>query len=238
MYDLKRTARMTGLLYLGIAITGMVSFLVIRGQLYVVDDPMATLTNLTDNPTVAKLGIAAELGVVLTQALTAVWFYKLFRLANPVAAGAIAAFGLMNSAAILGSSAFLTTALGVAGDATLAPGGDAAATVQLMYTISGNFWTAGAIFFGLWLIPMGYVAKRSAWMPKTLGWILMISGVGYVASAFVGATLPDATVLNEVLTFPASVGEFWMIGYLLIVGVRSSAGAGTIEDTTAKEHRV
>jgi len=111
----------------------------------------------------------------------------------------------------------------VAGDPSLAPGGDAAATVQLMYTASGGFWAAGAIFFGLWLIPMGFVAARSGWMPRALGWVLMMGGVGYVVSAFVAVLLPDATALTTALTVPASVGEFWMVGYLLAVGVRSSA---------------
>ncbi|WP_062210023.1 DUF4386 domain-containing protein [Demequina oxidasica] len=224
MPHLKRTARITGLLYLGLALTGMLDFLVIRGLLFAPDDAAATLANLVNDPTLARLGIAAELGVVLTQSLTAVWFYKLFRTANSVAAGATAAFGLVNAAAILGSAAFLASALAVAGDPSLAPGGDSAATVQLMYTISGYFWAAGALFFGLWLIPMGFVAARSGWMPRALGLVLMVGGAGYVASAFTAALLPYATTLTDALTVPASIGEFWMIGYLLFVGVRSIAG--------------
>jgi hypothetical protein len=52
-----------------------------------------------------------------------------------------------------------------------------------------------------------------------LGWVLVAGGAGYVASAFVGYLAPDAGVVADALTAPASIGEFWMIGYLLIRGV-------------------
>ena len=114
------------------------------------------------------------------------------------------------------------TALTVALDPALAPGGDAAATAQLMYEMSGAFWGVGALFFGLWLIPMGYLVLASEWMPRPLGWILIGGGVGYILSAFVIYLVPDAPGSVELaLTMPATVGEFWMIGYLLIKGVRS-----------------
>lgn len=222
MSSLKRTARITGLLYLGVGITGMLGFLLIRPEIYVAGDAAATLANLVEREMLARLGIAFELLVVLTQALVSVWFYKLFRTVSSTAAGSLAAFGLINSTAILASAAFLVTALTGALDPALAPGGDAAGTVQLMYELSGAFWGVGALFFGLWLIPMGYLVVVSRWMPRPLGSILVAGGVGYVLSAFVLYLIPDAPGAVEVaLTVLATVGEFWMIGYLLIKGVRT-----------------
>ncbi len=222
MRSLKRTARTTGLLYLGVGITGMLGFLLIRPEIYVAGDAAATLANLVEREMLARLGIALELLVVLTQALAAVWFFKLFRTVSSTAAGSLAAFGLINSTAILSSAAFLVTALTVALDPALAPGGDAAATAQLMYEMSGAFWGVGALFFGLWLIPMGYLVVVSRWMPRPLGWILMAGGVGYILSAFVVYLVPGAPGWVELaMTIPATVGEFWMMGYLLIKGVRS-----------------
>ena len=107
------------------------------------------------------------------------------RRSTPFAAGCIAAFGLVNAVAILASAAFLATALDVALEDALAPGGDAAATAQLMYVVSGNFWAVGGLFFGLWLVPMGCVRAAVGWMPRPLGWLLVVGGVGYVLSAFV-----------------------------------------------------
>jgi hypothetical protein len=209
--------------YLGLAVAGLVGFLFVRGELYVADDPSATLANLVDQASLARLGIAADLTLVLTQALAAMWFYKLFRRYNSFAAGSIAAFGLVNAAAILVATAFSATALVVAGDATLAPSGDQAATVQLLYELSGAVWAVAGLFFGLWLIPMGYVVVNSRVMPAALGWVLMIGGVGYVILTYLTLVVPDAAAAIDVLVAPATVGEFWMIGYLLIFGVRTQA---------------
>lgn len=217
----KRTARVTGLWYLALGIIGMLGFLVIRPQIFAEGDAAATLANLAGNEALARLGLVAEMGVVVAQALAAVWFYKLFRSTNHVAAWALAIFGIMNAVAIMASAAFLATALSVAGDPGLAVGGDAAGTVHLMYELSTNSWGVGALFFGLWLIPMGYVAATSGRMPVWLGRILIVGGVGYVLSAFVGYGIADAeSWLVDGLAYLATIGEFWMIGYLLTVGIR------------------
>jgi hypothetical protein len=219
MPALIRTARMTGLLYLGLAIAGGLGFLLIRSQLFAADDPAATLANLVAHESLARVGVAIELLIVLTKALVAVWFYRLFRTAQPLAAGGIAAFGLINAVAILVSAALLATAAEVA----VEPVGDAAATVQLLYLVSGNLWGVATLFFGLWLIPMGWCVLRTGWMPRALGWILVAGGVGYVVSAFLHYLSPDAAVLADALAYPATVGELWMVGYLLLRGVRQHA---------------
>jgi Domain of unknown function (DUF4386) len=225
MNSLKSTARVTGLLYLVVAITGILGFLVIRPVLHDAADAAATAANLVRQEGLARLGIALELGIVLSQALVAVWFFRLFRSVNVVAAGSIAAFGMVNAIVILASSVALTGALAAALDPGLAPGGDSAATAQFMYALSAALWAGGSLFFGLWLIPMGYAAVVSGWMPKLLGQVLMVGGVGYVLSVFAIVLLPDAPeFVGAALTIPATVGEFWMIGYLLIFGVRPAAG--------------
>ena len=102
--------------------------------------------------------------------------------------------------------------------------GGTAATTQLLYAVSGHLWMIGGIFFGLWLIPMGWLALRSGWMPAALGWILMIGGVGYVANALLSYLLVDAGLAVELLTTPATIGELWMVGYLCLRGVRRTQG--------------
>ena len=224
MLSLKSTARITGALYLGLALTGLFGFVLIRSALFDPANPAATAANLVAQEGLARLGLAMELGIVLTQALVAIAFAQLFRSVQPVAAGAIAAFGLMNAAAILISFVALSGALAVALDPALAPGADAAAAAQFMYVLSANAWTGGALFFGLWLIPMGWCVIVSGWMPRLLGQVLIVGGVGYVLSGFAAALLPLAPDwVDIVLTVPATIGEFWIIGYLLIFGVRASA---------------
>ncbi|MEU4428014.1 DUF4386 domain-containing protein [Actinoplanes sp. NPDC024001] len=216
MHALIRTARTTGLLYLGLAIAGGLGFLTIRPQLFAAGDPAATLANLATHETLARAGVAFELLIVLTQALAAAWFYRLFRDSDPVNALGVAAFGLVNSVVILVSAGLL----GAATELAASPFGDAASTVQLLYLLSDNLWGVGAIFFGLWLIPMGRCVLNSHLLPRPLGWLLLAGGIGYVAAAFTRYLAPDATLLADLLVVPASIGEFWVIGYLLIRGVR------------------
>ena len=218
MHALTRTARMTGLLYLAIAISGLGFYVGLLPQLFAADDPDATLANLVTREALAHAIVAVELLMVVAQALTAVWFYRLFRTADPLAAGSITAFGMVSAVAGLVSAALLATAVQVAVD----PFGDAAATVHVLYLISDNIWGVGALFFGLWLIPMGWCVLRSGWMPRALGWILVAGGVGYLLSPF-ATYLADAGPIADALAVPASVGEFWMVGYLLIRGVRRTA---------------
>ncbi len=125
------------------------------------------------------------------EVLAALWFFKLFRRENDFAAGSIAAFGLVNAAAILVATVFSASALAVAGDGTLAAGGDQAATVQSSYHLHGTTWEIG--------------------------------GVSYVVGTYLTLVAPDVpSWLGDVLTGGvATIGELWMIGYLLLIGVRS-----------------
>jgi hypothetical protein len=56
-------------------------------------------------------------------------------------------------------------------------------------------------------------------MPRALGWILIVGGVGYTLNPFVGYLAPGAGLASAALVVLATVGEFWMIGYLLVRGV-------------------
>jgi hypothetical protein len=217
MIDTSKTARRAGLAYLGLAISGMVGFLLIRSRLLEPGDATATALNLVESEGLARLGIAVDLTIVVTQALAALYFFKLFRGVNTLAAGSLAAFGLINSVAIMIATGFSATALQVAIDGVGNPG--AADTALLLYELSGTAWGVGALFFGLWLIPMGWLALRSG-LPRALGRILIGGGFGYLLSAYTTYLLPDASGLTDVLTVPATIGELWMIGYLLIKGVR------------------
>lgn len=216
--------RLTGLLYLGLALTGLLSYLVIRSQLLVAGDAAATLERVASNLPLARAGVALELGAVLFQAVLAVAFFGLFRAVRPVAAVAITAFGLLNAAAILVATMMWGVAIAVASGAAeaAAPGTDAAATVLLLFTLHDAAWSAGNLFFGLWLIPMGLAVLASGWV-RALGWALIVGGVAYVASAFLLVLVPILQPLAEGLAMVATVGEFWIIGYLLFTRTRTGA---------------
>ena len=214
-YALVWTGRVTALWYFGLAITAALGFLLIRSNLYVDGDPSATATNLVENASLARLGIGLDLGVVITQTFAALWFFRLFRHVDSFAAASLAALGIVNAVAIMIATAFSATALAVAIGDTPAPGGDPAATAQLLYDLNDATWSVGGIFFGLWLIPMGYLVLKSGTMPRVLGWVLVTGGLGYVLSTYIAFMVPDSGGLADALVIPATIGEFWIIGYLL-----------------------
>lgn len=226
MANAKTTARLTGAAYLVLAIAGVVGFLVVRAEIFVAGDAAATYTNYIENPSLVRLGLVAMLTVALAQAVTALGFYKLFKDVSPTSAFAIAAFGIVNSVIILVGTAFGAAAHYYAVGGGVAPGGDQAATVQMLATLDGFAWSVGDLFFGLWLIPMGFAVAKSGYFHRgtILKWILVAGGVGYILTAFVSYGFADAPeLLVENLTIFADVGELWIILALIVVGVREGA---------------
>lgn len=230
--SLTRTARITGLWYLGVALTAFFGFILIRESLYVDGDPAATVANLVDHATRARLGIGLDLGIVITQTMAALWFYRLFRHIDAFAAGSLAALGLINAVAIMIATAFSATALATAVGSTPAPGGDMAANAQLLYDLNEATWNVAGIFFGLWLLPMGYLVLKSQTMPRPLGIVIITGGIGYIVATYVSFLFPEAADMSDSLTWIAAIGEFWIIGYLLTIGLRApSATLETSPDT-------
>ena len=206
--------RTTGLLYLGLAVSGMISFLGIKSQIFVEGNPADTASKLLEKESLARVGITFEILLVLTQALTAMWFYKLFKKLDSFAAMTLAIFGMVNAVAILIATAFWLSALNSA---------LASNTVELTYnllSIHNDIWTIATLFFGLWLIPMGYLSRK-ALMPKALAGFLIIGGALYLASTFVLVLLPNQDMLANLMSIPGTIGEFWIIGYLIFKSPKS-----------------
>lgn len=215
---------LAGVFYLGLAITGGAAFIAVRPELFVDGDPGRTAANLAGRETLALLGVALELGTVTFQALAAVWFARMFRAAGVAAANAanaLALFGMVNAVVILASAVLWRVAIAAASGLS----GVVDPTVSyLLLLISARFWDFGSIFFGLWLLPMGWLVLQTRYGPRALGWVLILGGVGYMLSVFVGVLMPNSGEWADTLPLPATVGEFWMIGLLLWKGLRPKRG--------------
>lgn len=216
--QLVTTARIAGIWYLMMAVTGIFGFMVFHPQIYVSDDPVKTLANLTDQESLARIRLLFELAIIVSQALTAVWFYKLFRNINEWAAWTMGIWGMINAAAIMISAISMSSAIEIA-NSSAQTYEDKVVLIQLLGQFITNAWGVGSLFFGLWLIPMGYIVIHSKRMPVWLGRTLIIGGAGYLLSTFIKYAGVDYPLL-EVLVIPATIGEFWMIGYLLMYGIR------------------
>ncbi len=215
--ELVKTARIAGIWYLLLAVSGILGFMVLHAKVYS-SDPEITLTNLTDSENLSRLRLLFELLLVLSQALAAIWFYKLFRSISDWKAWAVGIWGTMNAAVIMISAISMAAAIQIADSSTQSQD-DKVLLIELLGQLIKHSWTVGGLFFGLWLIPMGHVVVSSKRWPLWLGRILILGGAGYILSTllyYMGFKHP----LMDFLTIPATIGEFWMIGYLLIYGIR------------------
>jgi hypothetical protein len=70
------------------------------------------------------------------------------------------------------------------------------------------------IFFGLWLLPMGYLVFQSGFLPKIVGILLVIAGLGYVVQSFAAFLGYNLNII--VIT---GLGELVFLLWLLIKGV-------------------
>jgi len=86
------------------------------------------------------------------------------------------------------------------------------------------------IFFGLWLVPLGYLAYKSAMFPRALGVLLIVGGACYLLGLLAVFLVPDVgEAINGFVTIPSAIAEISMVLYLLIKGVRSSTSVQVIE---------
>ena len=213
-----KTARITGLWYLMMAISGILGFMVFHSELFVSGNPEQTLTNLVALKSTASIRLLLEFAIVISQALTAVWFYKLFKDSYEWEAWTLGIWGMVNALAIMISAISIASAINVA-NADISTLEDKVLLIEVFQNIISHAWGIGGLFFGLWLFPMGYIVIKSKRMPAWLGRVIVLGGIGYLLSTVIHYAGIDFS-FNKFLTIPATIGEFWMIGYLLVFGIR------------------
>jgi len=71
------------------------------------------------------------------------------------------------------------------------------------------------IFFGFWLIPIGYLIFRSTFLPRIIGVLLSLDGLGWVTYLWP----PLANYVYPLIAVVAALGELPLLLWLLVVGV-------------------
>jgi hypothetical protein len=78
-------------------------------------------------------------------------------------------------------------------------------------------WDLGLAFFGLHLLVVGYLAFKSGYIPKFLGILLIIAGLGYLIDSLGKLLLPNYNVSIAMFTF---IGEALLLFWLLWKGIK------------------
>jgi len=88
-----------------------------------------------------------------------------------------------------------------------------------------NIWEAGLVLFGLHLLVIAFLAYRSGYVPKLLGVMLAVAGLGYLFDSISAALTHGSSMPVSSFTF---IGEFLLALWLVMFGRRiasSESGA-------------
>jgi len=90
---------------------------------------------------------------------------------------------------------------------------------QVMLSLSAfrTHWYFGLLFFGIHLVLLGYLVLKSNYIPRILGILLMIAGLGYLLSNLKPFLFPNVNLDFAEYTF---YGELIFMLWLLLRGAR------------------
>ena len=219
----KRLARTAGVLYLLVAILGAFAMLLVDARMYVAGDAATTAGNLVANAGLVRAGVAADLIQATLWVFVAMALYLLLKHVSRSAASAMVVFAAIGAGITMLNGVFRFESLRVATGEV----GAASDSLALLLLDTQHYGVLIAqVFFGLWLVPMGYVAYKSGWFPKALGVLLIVGGASYLVDTLALFLFPDfGEAISAYVIIPAIIAEVWMVGYLLVIGVRTARPA-------------
>ena len=199
-------------------LAGFGNFAAVEG-LVTPGDPGRTALAIAGSEGTFRLGIAS---MVLVAALDVVVAWALYRVFSPVSRSVsllAAWFRLGYAAVLLVAVGHLIQALHLldGGYLTVFPVEQLQAQALLAITTFGDVWAAGLFLFGIHLGIIGYLAYRSGHVPRVLGVLLAVAGLGYVIDTLAVVLIPGPWTDVSMFTF---VGEFLLALWLLIQGSR------------------
>ena len=221
----RQQARIAGSLYLLAALGAPIGLLYVPGKLIVSGNAAATADNIRSSEWLLRLGIASELIPQIIGVFAVLALYGLFKAVNETHAKLMVILGALLSVPIMVVNVLnnIAALILVSGADFLSvfekPQLDALAYLFLHLHSQG--FSVVSIFWGLWLFPFGMLVIRSGFIPRVLGVLLMIAGVGYLANSFTDLVLPRYEPLISQVTFPLYFGELPIIFWLLIWGAKT-----------------
>jgi len=81
-------------------------------------------------------------------------------------------------------------------------------------------WVTAQLFFGTWLFPLGYLVYRSGSLPRFLGVLLLLDGIGVLIWFLQALLLPDYPAIRYPGVAVSFVAEVGLALWLLVKGVK------------------
>jgi hypothetical protein len=227
----RRQARLAGLLYFLVALIAPYGLMVVPARLLVSADAHETAQRIAANPGILQLGMATELVHQAIEVFMVLVLYELFKPVHRMLARQMLVLGLVPIPMV-----FLNVLAEVAAG-TLAAGpawlhafdrSQLDALALLAVQLHAHGLQLAAVFWGLWLLPLGLLSLRSGFIPKVFGWSVLAAGAGYVLGAATDLVLPELRSVLATPSFVLQLGEPAMILWLLLGGAtrgRAPTGA-------------
>ena len=194
-------------------------------KIYVVGNAATTASNLLANAGLVRLGVVADLLDPTIFVFLGMTLYLLLKPVNKSMARAMVILVAISTGITCLNAVFefegLRIATGAVNLAALGTAGSNALVLLLLDTQHYGLLIA-QIFFGLWLVPLGYLAYKSGWFPKALGVLLVVGGVCYLVDLLAAFLVPDfGQKIHAFVVIPSAIAEISMVLYLLVVGVKT-----------------
>jgi Domain of unknown function (DUF4386) len=215
--SLRPRARTTGVVYLFYFVTAVFGEFFLKG-LVVDGDATATANNILAHQPLFRVGLAT--GLIATACYVAVTalFYDLFKPVNRNVSLLAAFFSLVGCAILAFASLFQFAPLVVLG------GGQylSVFTVEQLRTLAFLFlelYGQGVnicfVFFGFYCLLIGYLIFRSTFLPRILGVLMAIAGLGWLTFL----SPPLASYLSPYILVLGFLAELALMLWLLVMGV-------------------
>jgi hypothetical protein len=226
MNSTKRTARIAGVLYVLLSLTGIFSLIYVPTTLVVFGDATATAENIRSSELLFRSGILSGLVSNVIFVFLVLALYRLLKETSHNQAM------LMVTLVVISVATGFANTINQLGALIALNGADFLSVFEkteldaIAYLfIRLNSWGIQIIqiFWGLWLFPFGLLVYRSGFIPKILGVLLIIAGFGYLLGSFMFQILPHYHDALSTFIMVLEMGELPIIFWLLIVGAKAQS---------------
>lgn len=223
----RQAAWIAGIGYLVIIVLALFAEFHVRAQMWVPGDAAATTQKVMAAPGLFRAGIVSYLVAAIFDVIVAVALYVLLRPVNKSLSVLAAWMRLAHAVIFALALNHLLNVLVLAGPAAYMadwPEALRQAHVLLSFEAFNTGWLIGLVFFGLHCILLGYLVFRSGFMPRLIGVLLAIAGVGYLIDSFAHFLMPNYSnyedIFLAIVALPAIVAEVALCLWLLIKGTK------------------
>lgn len=223
-FSLEKTARLTGLLYFLVAIMGTLGYFVLRSKLFEQGNIAGTAEKMLANEFLFRTSIAISIIGNILFLSTIVFLYQLLKKVHQTIATLMLWFAVIAIPVFFIQQATEFTVFFIfKGDllTSFSPEQTKEIAASLL-NFSDNIGQIITFHWGLWLLPMGWLVYKSVFIPKILGILLVINGLGYMIASITFILWPDSLKSVSKIVYPTYfAGELPLIIWLVIKGVKS-----------------